>query len=472
MTVERLTSTAPSDCEPCQQTLASEETETEETAPEETAPERLRWAGVICVENEMTGDGRIIEEGALRWEEEEPGPIRLVIEDSGAHDGAVTVGRVLSIERREGGVIWGEGDFDAGSQYGSEALRLVGEKVQNGVSVDLDDVSFKIEVASEIMDEMDSLMEGDGEEGDGEAQVRQTSEDGERVVVAEINSDDEVMVTTAARIRAITLVGIPAFARAKIDLVDAEEESESLVASGEFRRPPAAWFDNPNLTEPTPLTITEDGRVFGHVAAWGTCHISHLHVGCITPPHSKTGYAQFMQGSIVTEEGKTLPIGKITLGSGHAGEKLSASAAVKHYDNTGTTAAYVAAGEDSHGIWIAGSIRFGLPEHKIEELRASPLSGDWREHNGNLEMVHALAVNVNGFPIPRPSGMVASGNVVSLVASGMVASEALVEKSTLDLDYLQRLIDREKRAEAQGLSRRVKESTLALKAKKIKEMSH
>jgi hypothetical protein len=47
----------------------------------------------------------------------------------------------------------------------------------------------------------------------------------------------------------------------------------------------AAWFRNPHLDGPTPLTVTDDGRVYGHLALWGTCHTGFDGV-CIEPPHS------------------------------------------------------------------------------------------------------------------------------------------------------------------------------------------
>ena len=65
-------------------------------------PATARWAGVIGMENEMTGDGRAINADALTWEitEDNRPPIRYVAEDVGLHDGAVTVGNFDLIERR------------------------------------------------------------------------------------------------------------------------------------------------------------------------------------------------------------------------------------------------------------------------------------------------------------------------------------------------------------------------------------
>lgn len=199
-----------------------------------------------------------------------------------------------------------------------------------------------------------------------------------------------------------------------------EPEPEALVAAGVPVVPPREWFQNPNLDGPTPLTVTDDGRVFGHAAQWGVCHIG-LPV-CTTAPHSATGYAYFQVGLIRTTDGD-VPVGHITMATGHAGLKLSAQATAAHYDNTSNVAADVAAGEDAYGIWVAGAARPNLDEQEIRELRAAVISGDWREIRGNLEMVAAHAVNTPGFPIPR-TALAASGHQqTALIAAGIVQRE-------------------------------------------------
>jgi len=60
--------------------------------------------------------------------------------------------------------------------------------------------------------------------------------------------------------------------------------------------PPAELFDDPQLTEITPLTVVEiEGgwrRVFGHVATHDVCHVGIREV-CTTAPFSERGYADF-----------------------------------------------------------------------------------------------------------------------------------------------------------------------------------
>ncbi|QRY62746.1 hypothetical protein JVX90_00265 [Gordonia sp. PDNC005] len=182
-------------------------------------------------------------------------------------------------------------------------------------------------------------------------------------------------------------------------------------------------FADPKLSGPTALTVTADGRVYGHLAAWGTPHIGMG--GRVTPPKSPSGYKYFHQGVVNTRDGD-LPVGKLTLGTGHApvDGRTDAVAAAAHYDNTGTVAAAVRAGEDEHGIWLAGRIVPGTAPERIDELRMSGVSGDWRGVNGQMELVAALAVNVPGFPLPRTEQLVAGGQPTALVAAGVVAPSA------------------------------------------------
>ena len=213
--------------------------------------------------------------------------------------------------------------------------------------------------------------------------------------------------------------------------MEAREEGGSIIASGHPIEapvvPPAEWFSNPELTGPTPLTVTDEGRIFGHLAVWGQCHIGHTNK-CVEPPASITNYAHFLTGEILCEDGSRFPVGQITMNGNHAPHSLGAQATSAHYDNTALAAADVTAGEDSFGIWVSGAIRPDLHPNQIRGLMASDVSGDWRRIGGNLELVAVLAVNVPGFPkirVRELEGLVASlslpayehGDVSEYVAS-------------------------------------------------------
>nr|DAV81443.1 MAG TPA: minor head component F [Caudoviricetes sp.] len=405
------------------------------------------WAGPIAVEGDLTGDGRVIAPGALYWDTL-PIPFRVVQSDVGGHDGAEVCGRIDTLTRLDGGLIWGEGVFDAASPVGTEAARLVAEGMRTGVSIDTDDVDFEVRVIADLAPS--GPLDVEDPDG-GDPAPLEVGPDG-RVKVAEMSPDDEVMVIRSARIRAATIVAVPAFEQARISLVAAASEGgpsdtkshayddvdddrltpdalAALTASAIPTEPPEAWFADPHLTEPTAIHVTRDGRVFGHLAVWGTCHIG-LPGRCVEPPRSPSNYAYFRTGAVYTAEGTQVAVGHITLGTGHAGPAASARAAAEHYDNTGAVVVDVAAGEDSHGIWVAGAVRPGTTPDQIRALRAAPLSGDWRTIGGNLELVGALAVNVPGFPVPRPAGRIDSDEMVTLVAAGVVAPDVALSAAS------------------------------------------
>lgn len=249
-----------------------------------------------------------------------------------------------------------------------------------------------------------------------------------------------------------------------IDAIDAaftaaaqlEDEMPDTITA-----PPAEWFADPGFDAATPLTITSDGRVLGHLAAWETCHVG-ITGECVKPPRSNTGYAHFRTGEVVTADGSTVPVGQITMDTGHAGKDQGPQDTVAHYDNTGTGVADVAAGEDEFGIWVAGAMRPGVSEQQMYALKATgALSGDWRRIGGNLELVAALAVNVPGFPVPRVE-MAASvaGAPLSLVAAAVVT----LDPNALDADRVavavlahldQREADKARRERASALQHQI-----------------
>jgi hypothetical protein len=202
------------------------------------------------------------------------------------------------------------------------------------------------------------------------------------------------------------------------DMAVEASDAGALLASVAPLAPPAAWFADPGLKGPTPLTIDDDGHVFGHLAQWKVCHVG-IGNKCVMAPRTRTNYNLFRVGSVRTSDGKAVPIGKITLGTGHASDRWGIMPSREHYDNTGWAAAVVNVGEDRHGIWVSGSLTTTMTPERIAELRAASLSGDWREVNGNLELIAALAVNSPGFPIYREQG----GRSFSLMAVGVIGQE-------------------------------------------------
>lgn len=202
----------------------------------------------------------------------------------------------------------------------------------------------------------------------------------------------------------------------------------SLTASASFEVEPEdiRFFSNPELSALQPLTIDPDGRIYGYVAAWGTCHIG-IGEKCVMPPHSETEYAHFLRGITETTEGP-VRTGAVVMWTGHAGTRQSAIAATQHYDNTGDAVADVTVGEDALGIWFSGKLRDNVTAEDIKVLRASgTVSGDWRDPMQTgvpREMVGLLAVNVGGFPMPRVAFAMDGDKQVSLIASAGILAPA------------------------------------------------
>lgn len=217
-----------------------------------------------------------------------------------------------------------------------------------------------------------------------------------------------------------------------------ETQGDSLTASGAVT--PAAWFENPQLVNITPMTITEDGRIFGHMATWRECHTG-VQDRCVTAPHSQSGYAYFRTGARMTDTGE-VAVGHITIDMGHADLSLSPASTLAHYDNTTKTVADIVTGEDSFGIWFAGALRSGIDEYRIETLRGAALSGDWRRINGSMELVATLAVNVPGFPVPRVEFAASGTRDMAMVAAGIVTRDPVDENVEYIADLVERAVNR------------------------------
>lgn len=195
----------------------------------------------------------------------------------------------------------------------------------------------------------------------------------------------------------------------------------ALVASGVPLEPPREWFEVPEASQPTPITVTDDGRVFGHIADWRTCHTGFSNQ-CVTAPRSASGYAYAHTGAVKTAEGAQVSVGRLTVGGGHASTApgVGFRAAMEHYDDASTTAAIGRFKDGKHGIWFSGAVVPEATPQQIAQLRRHPPSGDWRSIGGTREMILAHSVNAPGFPVVS-AGMV-RGEVTSMVAAGALVA--------------------------------------------------
>lgn len=307
-----------------------------------------------------TGDGRLISPGALT-SRDLPLPLSWQRQSSDGHSGSVVVGRFETMNFGQDMVITTGTLLDVAEAYEVEPLIEAGVV---GPSMDLDDIEYVVD-------------------------------DTDRVII------------TSGRVAGATLVSIPAFAEVSITLdpqpvapmpETGELDEDWLYASAApADAPPLEWFARP--TEVGPVTVSDDGRVAGYLATWGTCHVGLP--GCTTAPSSVTGYAHFLRRSVVTASGERVPVGVLTVGGGHADPKLGVLPAMQHYDDVGSAVARVFAGEDEHGIWVAGYVPSYADPEKVRQLADLDVSGDWRSVGGNLELIAVCAVNTPGFPVLR-----------------------------------------------------------------------
>lgn len=365
------------------------------------------WTAVLARIGTPTGDKRIIAPGALTTRDL---PLPLMwqrVSDSG-HSGAVTVGAIetMTIDN-ESGMVTATGSWlpvrgSSDAQRQTEA-GVTGPSVDLFDDVDIVEVQTLVEagvVGPNLLDNMDDIEYA--------------------------MDDDGMIVITRARIAGATLVQIPAFAGVSIDMADVVSVGRSqtdidtdtwpnLYASASPPLPPLDWFRQPDLSELTPLTISDTGRVFGHIAGWGTCHIGLP--GCVTPPASQSGYSYFHVAEQATAEGAVLPVGTLVAGPRHADPQAAFQAAQSHYDAPGAAVARVMAGEDEHGIWVAGWMLPGATPQAVDIFRSSPVSGDWRRIGGGLEMIAVCSVNAPGFPVPRARVAFSNGHQRTLIGS-------------------------------------------------------
>lgn len=371
------------------------------------------WEGVLIVEGLPSGDGRMIDEGALTWREL-PIPLMLQTINAGGHDGAVIAGSIHEIER-QGHEIIGRGYFDSG-EAGQEAKRLLNEGTMRGVSADIDSVVAELRDESGADVSMEDVLFGDP------GNVLEVLVEGRimgatmtpfpafqeahlRVLKSDEIGEDAVLVASGASAKEVWRFTSPH------PLVGRGGESykvESLVASGgkvtELPvipvHPPLAWFaaEDPDLDPNMPFTVFPNGRIYGLVARWGTCHIGFSD-RCVPVPRPHDGYANFRCGHVLTAEGTLVSTGPIYADTVHPNLKMKASDAQAFYAHTGCALGDVVLYEGEFGILAAGAVKSDAPIEAINRLRAAGVSPDWRAIDGNLEIIGLLSVNVSGFPV-------------------------------------------------------------------------
>lgn len=458
----------------------------------------IPFEALLIIEGVETSDDRFIQPGAVTWRTPPlPFMSQLKSDHGGTGDTAASIGgRLDTIDRyplgtwdgapagdtAAGGEIIAQGMLDAEGQVGLETARLVAGQFLRGVSADMAINTAEIEITA---------VDDDG------------YPIGERLIV----TSAELGMATATPFPAfagcqIRLLGDPEVANDPLAVPDMpevgdripilaagdseresftwhmagpahveERENMTVVASGGPLAPPAEWFEQPEFSDADlveipphlcsgrrnvkacPLTITDDGRVFGHLASW---HVNHTAMsGRSMKAPKSAGYDLFnTRGTVRCDDGSDVPVGTITLDGGHADLRLDWRAAMAHYDDTRSAVIDCRVGADEHGVWLAGALRPDVDDLQLRRLRAASISGDWRPLGSRHELVAACSVNTPGFPTLRRA-LAASGapdELVAMVAAGALPTrpldapsvEDLLARATDELGYLRREREAEK----------------------------
>lgn len=400
-----------------------------EDEPLETPAEEqsLRWAAVsgpIVVGNRVTGDRREFDTDTLEWQQVGATSASLEIplgyqyergHGPGGSDKVARVGRLDTIER-EDGQLFARGVIDLQSPRGLEAARQMGTRDEPGT---LAGVSI-------IVDE-----NPDGPGMTVEYQFAEGCDSEEAEFNEECMIPERTIIREGARVRAVDLVDIPAFAEARLYLdaplpegIEAPEEDAALVASAYTitipELPPVDWFEEPKeVPEIGAITVTEEGRFFGYLAPKQVAHRG-IRNKRVTVPTGNVDYGIWMNRATMADDGKggyvKLATGPITMDCGHAPIGPKGSARREHYDNACSVVATARVGENHKGVWIAGALVPGVNAEQVSRMMACQLSGDWgphREKPGKRELAAALLVPVPGFPTVHHSFTLQGGELLT-----------------------------------------------------------
>ncbi len=156
--------------------------------------------------------------------------------------------------------------------------------------------------------------------------------------------------------------------------------------------PPHEWFTDPGLTRPSKIRVTDEGRIYGHVAAW---HTEHAAFPGVHPPRNRDKtYSKFHRHPVRCSDGEIVNTGPLATG-GHTSTDVSLAieSVQAHYDDPRYVIGDVVCGEDAHGIWVSGSLRPGVSPFQVMLADRYSFSGDWRYG----ELLAACSVSVPGF---------------------------------------------------------------------------
>lgn len=178
--------------------------------------------------------------------------------------------------------------------------------------------------------------------------------------------------------------------------------------------------DGEVLGSAVPLTIRDDGLVYGHLTWWGQCHIGEPwgQGVCASASMSRNGYADFLTGHVICADGTDVPTGMLVVGCEHS-SAFDAAGVRDHLAHAGMGWASVRVVDGEYGPWLSGVLRPDLSEAQVRVLRSLSLSGEWVG-----ELAGILAVNAPGLPVQRALAASAFASIAD-AASFVIAAPTI-----------------------------------------------
>lgn len=446
-----------------------------------------RWHGILCVGGAQLGASRRVLESFV-WSNL-PRTLRAQLEDVGwGHAGAKPAGLIETLEVLDGSdardlaaeldvtlpegwtsVLYGTGRISDG-EFGREVAGLIDEGVLTDISVDPGEDTV---VVQEVIDENGDVVDGDTlAEKEVEFWDAIDNDDQGRAAEIEIWFDS---LTWRDRfdpydLNAATLLAVPAFTAARIVLLPADVEGDdqgdgqetaagspmaALVARapsvhrGNVERPQfagsglptqftasagpaprrAEWYQAAKFSAPTKWTVTDGGRMMGHLFTWGACHRSWEASACRTPDFMRgENFRKFHVGETRLDNGRRIRTGALTFNARHALHRLGMTdeEIAEQCENTGLQLGTVRLFVDEFGVQACGQVHDSVTADQVAQAIGGFPSYDARTLRGAKRLYGLHVVNVPGHAF--------EDDTMQVTASGTAGTFELVDPTVFLVD--------------------------------------
>lgn len=400
------------------------------------AAEGPGWLAVVAIEGLETPDHRMVEKGGLGWRTL-PLPLTWA-PNSDDHENDVVVGQITEVWR-EGDEVRARGVWDT-SPDAIEVRRKVDNQMLRWVSMCPDTPrSWEVRMSpgcDEATQGVDPTLDGPPVGQDLGAcvmtEVYLDMDFAKLTVVDHPAWPGSVIVSGDAQIPPLTDRGrvaatppdqspVPTPQSPALALV-ASVTSAELSPTWWFHRanlPPSSWFDDPEFTSYAPVTITDEGRIFGHFAP----DVEHVSGYGRPPRGADFSDARFHVRRQPTRDGKVIEAGLIVGGVGHAPAGLTIAQAQQYYAGGpgALEVGRIRVGMDAHGMWGSGMVNPALDDDQIYQAATLGFSVDYRRPQFGVGPWQLIAISsgilVEGYSKARES-LVACGSETRLLLIG------------------------------------------------------